>query len=226
MSLRRRTNLETIKWPAVGILGLDYDCRKSLHAGIGARHVAPAELGLLAAAEGPDLHDAVSALEASLRGSASPPPPATTDDVTALHQERLLVQLERQTARNEILIRQAAKSWRKSKRSRQMRPIHVAGEGQDQQIDDPGLRVKSGSERADQRLDLMAVLKTLQPEHREVIVMREFQGLSYQEIAQALGVPRGTIDSRIHRARLEMRERLKSYGVDEGAGDAPRKRGG
>jgi len=125
-----------------------------------------------------------------------------------------------------ILIRQAAKSWRKSKRSRQMRPIHVAGEGQDQQIDDPGLRVKSGSERADQRLDLMAVLKTLQPEHREVIVMREFQGLSYQEIAQALGVPRGTIDSRIHRARLEMRERLKSYGVDEGTGDAPRKRGG
>jgi len=125
-----------------------------------------------------------------------------------------------------ILIRQAAKSWRKSKRSRQMRPIHVAGEGQDQQIDDPGLRVKSGSERADQRLDLMAVLKTRQPEHREVIVMREFQGLSYQEIAQALGVPRGTIDSRIHRARLEMRERLKSYGVDEGTGDPPRKQGG
>ncbi len=55
----------------------------------------------------PDLQDAMEAIEASLGGKASSPP-ATSDDVTLLHQERLLVQLERQTARNEALLRQAA----------------------------------------------------------------------------------------------------------------------
>jgi two-component system cell cycle sensor histidine kinase/response regulator CckA len=55
----------------------------------------------------PDLQDALDAIESSLRGKASSPP-ATSDDVTLLHQERLLVQLERQTARNEALLRQAA----------------------------------------------------------------------------------------------------------------------
>ncbi len=55
----------------------------------------------------PDLQEAIAALEASL-GKLREPPPAATEDVTALHRERLQVQLERQTARNEALARQAA----------------------------------------------------------------------------------------------------------------------
>jgi len=56
----------------------------------------------------PDLGDALAALERSLRGAASSPPSTTSDDVTALHRERVQVQLERQTARNEKLLREAA----------------------------------------------------------------------------------------------------------------------
>ena len=56
----------------------------------------------------PDLHDAMAAIEASLRGTMGASPPSTSGDVTALHRERLQVQLERQTARNEDLLRQAA----------------------------------------------------------------------------------------------------------------------
>jgi two-component system cell cycle sensor histidine kinase/response regulator CckA len=55
-----------------------------------------------------DLRDAMAALEAGLRG-AGPPAPTTSDDrLTALHRERIQVQRERQTARNEALLRQAA----------------------------------------------------------------------------------------------------------------------
>ncbi len=41
--------------------------------------------------------------------------------------------------------------------------------------------------------------------------MREIDGLSYAEIAEALGVPQGTVESRLHRARGELRERLTGY---------------
>ncbi|HXB55915.1 MAG TPA: response regulator [Vicinamibacteria bacterium] len=56
----------------------------------------------------PDLRDAAAALDEHLRRTG--PPPAIVSDarVTALHRERLQVQLERQSARNEVLLRQAA----------------------------------------------------------------------------------------------------------------------
>jgi PAS domain S-box-containing protein len=56
----------------------------------------------------PDLREALAAIEAGLGGTLVAPPPTTRDDVTALHQARLLVQLERQAAHNQGLLRQAA----------------------------------------------------------------------------------------------------------------------
>jgi RNA polymerase sigma-70 factor, ECF subfamily len=64
---------------------------------------------------------------------------------------------------------------------------------------------------AEARLDLAAMLEHLSPEHREVIVLREVQQMSYEEMAATLNVPRGTIESRLHRARNELRERFKGY---------------
>jgi RNA polymerase sigma-70 factor, ECF subfamily len=60
-------------------------------------------------------------------------------------------------------------------------------------------------------IDVQAALGRLSPEHREILALREFEGMSYEEIAQVLGVPRGTVESRLHRARSEMREKLKDY---------------
>ena len=67
--------------------------------------------------------------------------------------------------------------------------------------------------RSDTRMDVLAGLDSLSPDHREVIVLRELQGMSYEEIADILAVPRGTVDSRLFRARQILRERLKDYGA-------------
>lgn len=51
-------------------------------------------------------------------------------------------------------------------------------------------------------------LARLPENHREIVVLREYQDLSYQEIADLLEVPIGTVMSRLHRARLELRSRV------------------
>jgi RNA polymerase sigma-70 factor (ECF subfamily) len=55
------------------------------------------------------------------------------------------------------------------------------------------------------------VLRSVSPAHRQILVLREIQGLSYDEIAQVLGVPRGTVESRLFRARAEFRQRFGQY---------------
>jgi RNA polymerase sigma-70 factor (ECF subfamily) len=61
------------------------------------------------------------------------------------------------------------------------------------------------------RLDAHTMLATLSPEHRAVLVLRELQGLSYVEIAESLNIPRGTVESRLFRARTILRERFQEY---------------
>ncbi len=69
----------------------------------------------------------------------------------------------------------------------------------------------ASTRRLDIRMDVLAALETLSPEHRQVIVLRELQGMSYQEMAEVLRIPRGTVESRLFRARRELKERLKGY---------------
>ena len=54
-------------------------------------------------------------------------------------------------------------------------------------------------------------LGALDPEHRLLIVLRDIQGLSYQDIIRITGLQEGTLKSRLHRARLALKERLKPY---------------
>jgi len=54
-------------------------------------------------------------------------------------------------------------------------------------------------------------LMELDAESRAVIVLREIQGQSYQEIAAALDLPEGTVKSRLSRAREALKERLQKY---------------
>lgn len=62
----------------------------------------------------------------------------------------------------------------------------------------------------DHAAHLEAALAELSPEHQSVLVLRAVEGLSYDEIAGVLGVPAGTVMSRLSRARAELRARLKS----------------
>jgi RNA polymerase sigma-70 factor (ECF subfamily) len=63
----------------------------------------------------------------------------------------------------------------------------------------------------DRRVDVMAMLDTLSHDHREIVVLRELQQLSYEEISEILGVPLGTVESRLYRARQELRQRFSGY---------------
>lgn len=58
--------------------------------------------------------------------------------------------------------------------------------------------------------DALAVLPS---KHRQVVTLVDIEGLTYQEAADALGVPRGTVMSRLHRARARIRARLDVAGV-------------
>jgi len=49
----------------------------------------------------------------------------------------------------------------------------------------------------------------LDEEQRAMILLRDLEGLSYQEISEILGLKEGTVKSRIHRARLELKDKLK-----------------
>ena len=55
---------------------------------------------------------------------------------------------------------------------------------------------------------LQAALDALPPYHRGVIVMREIEGLSYEEMAQAMNVSKGTIMSRLFHARQKLQKAL------------------
>lgn len=61
----------------------------------------------------------------------------------------------------------------------------------------------------DARLALGKALSQIRPEHRMALVLREVEGMSYREISETLGWPLGTVESRIHRARLELRALLQ-----------------
>ena len=61
-------------------------------------------------------------------------------------------------------------------------------------------------ERADQ---VRQALATLTEQHRAILVLREMDGFCYERIADVLDLPAGTVRSRLHRARLQLRERLK-----------------
>jgi RNA polymerase sigma-70 factor (ECF subfamily) len=70
---------------------------------------------------------------------------------------------------------------------------------------DPG----HGLERAEQERRIRDALARLSAEHRAVLVMKDMEGQKYEAIAAVLRVPIGTVRSRLHRARFELRELLE-----------------
>ncbi len=63
--------------------------------------------------------------------------------------------------------------------------------------------------RHEQHQRIVEAINTLDAEHRVVVILRDVEGLDYGEIAQVTGIPAGTVKSRLHRARLLLREKLK-----------------
>lgn len=65
------------------------------------------------------------------------------------------------------------------------------------------------AEHQDLRAMLRQALETLPPALRTAVVLRDLQELSYQEIADRLGLPEGTVKSRINRGRIELAHQIR-----------------
>ena len=73
-------------------------------------------------------------------------------------------------------------------------------------------------ERSELRGIMAGAIEQLPDDARQTLLLREVEGLSYAEIAECLGVPKGTVMSRLHHARRRVRELLLASGAlsDEG----------
>ena len=69
-------------------------------------------------------------------------------------------------------------------------------------------------ERSEIRQAVARAIDALPEDARRTIQLREIDGLSYKEIAEAMGIPKGTVMSRLHYARQRLRELLQEAGID------------
>ncbi len=70
-------------------------------------------------------------------------------------------------------------------------------------------------ERRERAARVQAALRTLDDDFRTVLVLREIDGHPYETIAEMLDLPLGTVRSRLHRARMELREQLKGVLMEQ-----------
>jgi RNA polymerase sigma-70 factor, ECF subfamily len=91
--------------------------------------------------------------------------------------------------------------------------IHTGREGQGggSEPPDPSSFSQPGQslERAEEERRIQAALSRMSPEHRAVLILKDLEDQKYEDMAAILQVPIGTIRSRLHRARLELRELLE-----------------
>lgn len=69
-------------------------------------------------------------------------------------------------------------------------------------------------ERGERSERLASKLATLRPAHRAVLVLRDVEGLSYEQIADVTGMPLGSVKGRLHRARDELAALLRANTYD------------
>jgi RNA polymerase sigma-70 factor (ECF subfamily) len=86
--------------------------------------------------------------------------------------------------------------------------VHLADEGKapmQAHIDAPDALL----EAAELETLMQEAIATLDEEHRLLVVLRDIEELSYDEIAEVTGLPEGTVKSRLHRARVALKEQLE-----------------
>lgn len=102
-------------------------------------------------------------------------------------------------------------------RRRRVNPVSLtqyepdSDENREMDVEDPGPgpdEITSNTEEERRSNDL---IQSLPPHYRVVVVLRHQQDLSYEEIAQALNLPLGTVKARIHRAREILKQRLEPH---------------
>ena len=99
---------------------------------------------------------------------------------------------------------------------RKKRPtVSLDGGKNDEQS--PGFAVPDDGERPGERMEkqeqiqiLMNAMDRLSDQHRSILILREMEGMDYEAIAGVLQLPVGTVRSRLHRARITLREIMET----------------
>lgn len=103
-------------------------------------------------------------------------------------------------------------------RRRKVRPISLVQrepgsfEEREIEIPDTGLQPDELASHGEEEVRAQELIDSLPPHYRIVVVLRHQQDLSYEEIAEALHLPLGTVKARIHRARALLKQRLEGMG--------------
>lgn len=84
-----------------------------------------------------------------------------------------------------------------------------SGEERTMDVEDPGLLPDEIASHAEEEKNAQDLIDSLPEHYRIVVVLRHQQDLSYEEIAEALGLPLGTVKARIHRARALLKDRIE-----------------
>ncbi len=98
-----------------------------------------------------------------------------------------------------------------SRRMKRASPLSQAEEQGFQPSDDSEKRPDRIFDRKELEERLRQAINRLSPDQRAVLIFREVEGLSYQEIAEAVGCSLGTVMSRLHYGRKRIQEFLKNY---------------
>ncbi len=112
------------------------------------------------------------------------------------------------------LFRIAVNTSLSHRRKRKWMPVAAGTDAEEggtaQEWADPSAPDPAGPlEAAETGALVQEALSALDDEHRTVVVLRDIQHCDYQEISEILEIPTGTVKSRLHRARLMLREKLR-----------------
>lgn len=110
------------------------------------------------------------------------------------------------------LCRNKLRQWQRESRFQTAslhNPIGPGGKELIHSLADPNPGPDEISERREQKILVQKAINSLGEEHQLVIVLRDIQGLAYEEIARIVDCSEGTVKSRLHRARNILKERLE-----------------
>ncbi|MBQ6755570.1 MAG: sigma-70 family RNA polymerase sigma factor [Oscillospiraceae bacterium] len=101
-------------------------------------------------------------------------------------------------------------------------------DGSDAELDvaDPAPTPEESAERKETQRIVREAVNQLDDDKREILIMREFSGMSYTAIADALGIEEGTVKSRISRARASLAEILRQSGTFSQLSESNSRKGG
>lgn len=101
-------------------------------------------------------------------------------------------------------------------------------DGSDAELDvaDPAPTPEESAERKETQRIVREAVNQLDDDKREILIMREFSGMSYTNIADALGIEEGTVKSRISRARASLAEILRQSGTFSQLSESNSRKGG